>query len=193
MVYKVLPEVTIYTDGSCQPNPGHGAWAALLVFVVPSTGEVVEREISGYEHQTTSVRMEIAAAVYALRALKGPCVVTLHSDSLLVVNCGPKRWKRKANLDLWAQFDEAARGHELTTKHVKGHSGHSENERVDQLAEKTRLAGRGSWVPIGKPPPNNRGTEIEQLRIAQHADMLGDRDRMIDRPTPRFRSKVKRS
>lgn len=139
------PLVTIYTDGSCQPNPGPGAWAALLVFVSPSTGEVVEREISGYEARTTNNRMEISAAIYALRTLKVPCVVTLHSDSMLVVRRGGR--KRKMNLDLWAEFDEVGSRHDLTTRHVKAHSGHPENTRVDRLVELARISCGDRAVP----------------------------------------------
>ncbi|MBE2185741.1 MAG: ribonuclease HI [Rhodothermales bacterium] len=133
--------VLIFTDGSCSGNPGPGGWAALL------RSEPHEREISGAEGHTTNNRMELTAAVEALRLLKTPCRVTLYTDSQYVVKGMTEwigGWKRRGwtnsqkkpveNRDLWEALDTAAAPHAVTWVWVKGHAGHPENERVDQLA-----------------------------------------------------------
>jgi ribonuclease HI len=138
--------VTIYTDGSCSGNPGPGGWGALLQFESP-TG-VIEKELSGGEPLTTNNRMELQAALEALTALSEPCRVSLHSDSSYVVNAFNKGWikgwkkrgwktsakKPVLNQDIWKPLIEAASVHEVAWIWVKGHAGHAENERVDQLA-----------------------------------------------------------
>jgi ribonuclease HI len=149
-----VPQVEIFTDGSCSPNPGHGGWAALLRFVVPSTGEIIERELTGYDPKTTNNRMEMMAAIIGLEALTRRCQVTVYSDSKLLVR-GATEWMKKwrangwrtkkpdllgkrgrpvANIDLWTRLGRAMKGHDITWKWVRGHNGHRENERVDQLA-----------------------------------------------------------
>ena len=136
------PKVTVYTDGSCQGNPGPGGWGAILRY----GGR--EREISGGEADTTNNRMELKAALEALRALTEPCQVTLFTDSEYLRKGitewlpGWKRrnWRRKggklANVDLWMKLDEEISRHEIQWRWVRGHAGHPMNERVDKLARK---------------------------------------------------------
>lgn len=135
------PNVTIYTDGSCQGNPGPGGWAAILKY-----GKH-EREISGGEKDTTNNRMELRAALEALRALTEPCRVTLYTDSeylkkgitLWMPNWKRRNWRRKggklANVDLWMKLDEEIQRHEIHWRWVRGHAGNVMNERVDKLAK----------------------------------------------------------
>ncbi|OIP95244.1 MAG: ribonuclease HI [Thiomicrospira sp. CG2_30_44_34] len=136
-----MQEVEIFTDGGCRGNPGIGGWGALLRF-----GNI-EKELSGSAQQATNNRMELTAAIEALRALKRPCKVTLTTDSQYVkngvsqwmANWKRNNWKTAAkkpvkNQDLWQALDEALAQHEVCWQWVKGHSGHSENERVDALA-----------------------------------------------------------
>jgi ribonuclease HI len=136
-----MQRVTIYTDGACLGNPGPGGWAALLV----ADGSL--REISGYESQTTNNRMELRAAVEALRALEDGTEVDLHTDSQYLrngMNEWLARWKRNGwrtadkkpvkNVDLWEDLDALAQRHVVRWHWVRGHSGHPENERCDALA-----------------------------------------------------------
>jgi len=136
-----MQEVEIFTDGGCRGNPGIGGWGALLRF-----GNI-EKELSGSAQQATNNRMELTAAIEALRALKRPCKVTLTTDSQYVkngvsqwmANWKRNNWKTAAkkpvkNQDLWQALDEALAQHEVCWQWVKGHSGHSENERVDALS-----------------------------------------------------------
>ncbi|MFU8825928.1 MAG: ribonuclease HI [Brevefilum sp.] len=136
------PEVTIYTDGACQGNPGPGGWAALLCY-----GKH-EKALSGGEQDTTNNRMELRAALEALRALKEPCQVTLFTDSAYLKRgitewlptWKKRNWRRKAgelaNVDLWMKLDEEISRHEIRWRWVKGHAGNTYNERVDRLARK---------------------------------------------------------
>ncbi|HPH95614.1 MAG TPA: ribonuclease HI [Anaerolineaceae bacterium] len=135
-----LTPVIIYTDGACSGNPGPGGWAALL-----RSGKH-QKEISGGEDQTTNNRMELTAAIEALRALNKPCRVLIYTDSEYLQRgvtewmAGWKRrgWQRKEgplkNADLWRSLDELLDVHTVEWQWVKGHAGHAENERVDQLA-----------------------------------------------------------
>lgn len=139
-----MKHVVIYTDGACVRNPGPGGWAAVLLC------DGVRREIAGGCRRTTNNRMELLAAIEALRALKRPCRVTLHSDSTYVVNGATGRlmyrWRTQAaNLDLWRLLDEAATGHAVSFQWVRGHAGDPENERCDELAE---AAARGEGLPV---------------------------------------------
>jgi len=132
--------VVIYTDGGCEPNPGTGGWGAVLL-----CGKHV-KELSGGEVHTTNNRMEMMAAVAALSALKRPCKVDLHSDSVYLVkgmtewihNWKRKQWHRGGklvkNLELWQQLDKLAQMHDVTWIWVRGHDGNYYNERCDQLA-----------------------------------------------------------
>lgn len=133
-------KVAIHTDGGCDGNPGPGGWAAVLRF-----GEHV-RELSGGEPATTNNRMELQAAISALMALKEPCDVTLFTDSEYLRG-GITEWlpiwkanhwrtadrKPVKNDDLWRQLDEVASKHKVNWQWLKGHAGHADNERCDQL------------------------------------------------------------
>jgi ribonuclease HI len=139
------PEVEIWTDGGCKPNPGPGGWAAVLRF----RGH--ERVLSGAEPATTNNRMELTAAAAALEALTRPCRVRLHTDSEYVRN-GVTRWhvgwvRRNwrnaagdpvANMDLWQRLLAAERGHAVEWRWVRGHAGDAMNLRVDRLATAAR-------------------------------------------------------
>ncbi|MBT3390726.1 MAG: ribonuclease HI [Chloroflexi bacterium] len=136
-----FPHVTIYTDGACSGNPGPGGWGVLLRFGSR------EKELSGGAGDTTNNRMELTAALEALRALTKPCQIDFYTDSEYLKNgitrwlAGWKRkgWKTSAkkpvkNQDLWQALDEAVQGHQISWHWVRGHAGQRENERVDQLA-----------------------------------------------------------
>jgi len=133
--------IEIFTDGACSGNPGPGGWGAILRF------NGVTRELCGGEAQTTNNRMELMAAISALNALKEPCEVDLHTDSSYVkdgISSWMENWKRRGwktadnkpvkNVELWQALDEARRRHKVTWHWVKGHAGHPENERADELA-----------------------------------------------------------
>lgn len=135
--------VVIYTDGACSGNPGPGGWGALLQY----KGQV--KELCGGELETTNNRMEMTAAIEAIRALKRRSVVELHTDSNYLKDGitrwldGWKRngWKTAArqpvkNQDLWLALDEAVSRHEIHWKWVRGHAGDPGNERADKLANK---------------------------------------------------------
>ncbi|EXJ11176.1 MULTISPECIES: ribonuclease HI [Nitrincola] len=135
--------VEIYTDGACKGNPGPGGWGALLRYA----GK--EKELYGGATNTTNNRMEMMAAVEALGLLKRPCKVILTTDSEYLrkgVTEWLKGWKKNGwktaskqpvkNADLWQALDEVIQQHEIDWRWVKGHSGHAENERADQLANR---------------------------------------------------------
>jgi ribonuclease HI len=121
-------EIIVYTDGACKGNPGPGGWAAILL-----CGDH-QKELSGGEPQTTNNRMEMMAAIKALQALTRPCVVKIHSDSQLVINTMTRNWKRKMNLDLWAELDRLTKIHKVEWIWVKGHASDPLNCRADELA-----------------------------------------------------------
>jgi len=138
-----MKKVDIYTDGSCKQNPGPGGWGAVLVY----NGR--EKEISGGEANTTNNRMELLAVINALELLKEPCTVTLTSDSKYVCDGMGKGWAagwrkrgwKKAdnspalNPDLWERLLQLCEVHDVTFVWVKGHAGHSYNERCDTMAQ----------------------------------------------------------
>ena len=145
--------VTIYTDGACSGNPGPGGWGAILTF-----GDH-EKELNGGEAHTTNNRMELMAAISALQALKRPCVVDLHTDSEYLRNgitSWIHGWKRNGwrtadkkpvkNVDLWKRLDAALAEHKVQWHWVKGHAGHSLNERADQLARDGLVAARAGAI-----------------------------------------------
>jgi len=153
-----VPELFAYTDGACSGNPGPGGWGALLV-AREGDAVVKERALSGGEAETTNNRMELLAAIAALEALERPSKITIVTDSAYVKNgltgwiTGWKRngWKTAAkkpvkNEDLWRRLDEAAARHDVTWEWVKGHAGHPENERADELAR----AGMAPFKPKKK-------------------------------------------
>ncbi len=143
-----MSKVTIYTDGAAKGNPGPGGFGSVLI-----SGRA-RKELSGGFLHTTNNRMEILAAAAALEALTKPCVVTLHSDSRYLIDSMTKgwllawkknHWRKKdkqpvKNPDLWQRLDAAAEPHQITWKWVKGHAGHAENERCDELANAAAYA-----------------------------------------------------
>lgn len=143
--------VEIYTDGACLGNPGPGGWAAVL-----QSGPH-RRELSGAEPATTNNRMELSAAIAALKALRRPCEVVLYTDSRYVMQGMTEwlaGWRRKGwrtasgkpveNRDLWEQLSEAAERHDVRWEWVRGHNGVPGNERADELARDAaaRIAAR---------------------------------------------------
>ncbi len=141
---RACKEVTIYTDGACRGNPGPGGWAAVLLY----NGH--EKEIFGREEMTTNQRMELMAALQALKVLKEPCRVRLHTDSAYLVNAFERGWLAKwqrngwktvngepvVNQDLWKALLEVACQQRVEWIKVKGHSSDILNNRVDLLARK---------------------------------------------------------
>jgi ribonuclease HI len=136
-----MKEIVIYTDGSCEGNPGPGGWAA----IVDEDGE--RRELTGGEPQTTNNRMEMMAVIQGLASLEEPAAVRVVTDSQYVVKgmqswihgWRRKGWKTAAgdpvkNRDLWEELDRVASPHRMTWEWVRGHDGHPENERADTLA-----------------------------------------------------------
>lgn len=143
--------VKIFTDGACKGNPGPGGWGALLRY-----GDI-EKEICGGEPDTTNNRMELTAAIEALKLLNRPCEVRITTDSEYVrrgvlewmANWKKRGWKTAAkqpvkNQDLWMALDEQLSKHKVEWRWVKGHSGHPENERADQLANQGVIKGQQS-------------------------------------------------
>jgi ribonuclease HI len=140
---RPLKIVDIYTDGACSGNPGPGGWAAILRY------KSNEKEISGFEKETTNNRMEMKAVIEALRMLKEPCSVKVHSDSRYLrdgITRWVPEWKRNGwitkakqpvkNRELWECLDDLSRKHRVEWVWVEGHSGHVENERCDELARR---------------------------------------------------------
>ena len=133
--------VEIFTDGACSGNPGPGGWGAILRF------GTVEKELSGGEALTTNNRMELMAAIKALETLKRSCAVDLYTDSKYVkdgLELWIKNWKARGwktadkkpvkNVDLWMQLESQLERHQVKLHWIKGHAGHPENERADELA-----------------------------------------------------------
>ncbi|MDO4361497.1 MAG: ribonuclease HI [Eubacteriales bacterium] len=149
-----MKEVTIYTDGACSGNPGPGGWGAVLCY------KGTEKELSGGEAMTTNNRMELTAAVYALKALKEPCRVYLYSDSKYLVDSLMKGWviawekrgwvkadkKPALNADLWQELLRLDKVHEITYHWVKGHADDDYNNRCDELA----VARRDEYAALGR-------------------------------------------
>ena len=136
-----MSDVQIFTDGACKGNPGPGGWGVLL------RKGTTERELSGAEPDTTNNRMEMTAAIEGLSALKRRCTVDLYTDSKYLIDGITKwlpGWQRRGwktaskkpvkNEDLWRKLAQLEAEHRITWHWVKGHAGHPENERADQLA-----------------------------------------------------------
>ena len=142
-----MKKVEIYTDGACSGNPGPGGWGAVLRYR-STDGQVYEKELSGGDASTTNNRMELTAFIEAVGLLKEPCEIRYCSDSQYVINGLEKGWAKSwrargwkkadkspaLNPDLWAKALDLAERHRITYVWVKGHAGHPENERCDQLA-----------------------------------------------------------
>jgi ribonuclease HI len=133
--------VEIFTDGACSGNPGPGGWGAILRY------GGVEKELNGGEPETTNNRMEMMAAIMAIEAVKRPCEIHLHTDSEYLrqgITTWIHSWKARGwktadkkpvkNVDLWQRLERAIETHDVHWHWVKGHSGHVENERADELA-----------------------------------------------------------
>ncbi len=140
-----MKSVEIFTDGACRGNPGPGGWAALLI--IELNGEAVEKLVQGAERDTTNNRMELTAAIEGLKSLNQPCEVSVTTDSQYVrqgITKWVSAWKKNGwktsqkkpvkNQDLWVELDRVIDTHQIEWHWVKGHSGHEENERVDQAA-----------------------------------------------------------
>lgn len=136
-----MKTITIYTDGACSGNPGPGGWGAILKY------NDLQKELNGGAADTTNNRMELMAAISALQSLKEPCQVDLYTDSVYVrdgISKWIEGWKRNGwrtaakapvkNAELWQELDAARKNHKVTWHWVKGHAGHPENERADELA-----------------------------------------------------------
>ena len=134
-------KVIVHTDGACSGNPGPGGWGVILDY------NGTRKELSGGEAQTTNNRMELMGAISALEALKRPCEVEMHVDSQYVKDGITKwihGWKKNGwktadkkpvkNAELWQRLDDALKLHKVSWHWVKGHAGHDENERADELA-----------------------------------------------------------
>ncbi len=133
--------VKIFTDGACSGNPGPGGWGAVLTYAT------TEEELSGYSEHTTNNKMELLAAISALESLSITSSVSLTTDSTYVKdgitkwihNWKKRNWKNSAgkpvkNIELWKRLDEVSAKHKVSWHWVKGHAGHAENERADELA-----------------------------------------------------------
>lgn len=141
-----MSEIFAWTDGACSGNPGPGGWGVLMR-AMDGARIVKQRELSGGEADTTNNRMELMAAICALEALSRATEITVTTDSAYVkngVSAWIHGWKRNGwrtadkkpvkNVDLWQRLDAAAARHQVTWKWIKGHAGHAENERADELA-----------------------------------------------------------
>ena len=141
--------VEIFTDGACSGNPGPGGWGVLLRY------EGVEKELSGFEAETTNNRMELMAAIVALEHLKRGVTAVVHTDSRYVhdgITEWLPRWKTRGwktadkkpvkNVDLWRRLEAALERHDVAWRWIRGHAGHAENERADALARAAIAAAR---------------------------------------------------
>lgn len=154
-----MPELFAYTDGACSGNPGPGGWGVLMI--ARDGGKVVKtRELKGGEAVTTNNRMELLAAISALEALNRDSAITVVTDSAYVkngVSTWIHGWKRNGwktadrkpvkNVDLWQRLDAAQASHKVRWEWIKGHAGHPENERADELAR----AGMAPFKPKKRP------------------------------------------
>ncbi len=166
------PEVTLYTDGGCEPNPGAGGYGAVVV------GDGQARELSGGFRLTTNNRMELFAAIAGLESLPSPSRVTLVSDSKYLVDAmsfgWAQRWRvngwwrtkkeRALNADLWERLLALCERHAVAFQWIKGHAGHAHNERCDALAmlalKEPGLPDDAGYIPPEEPPPSPAQLEL---------------------------------
>ncbi len=167
---KPVPEVAIYTDGGCIDNPGPGGYGVVLLH------KGHRKELSGGFRRTTNNRMEIIAAIKGLEALRSRCRVTIYSDSQYLVNAIEQGWARRwqshgwrrnrqeraINPDLWERLLSLIDKHEVRFTWVRGHAGHPENERADELA---RTAALGKHLAVDE--------MYERTPLADPADLFG--------------------
>jgi len=155
-----MAQLYAYTDGACSGNPGPGGWGAILI---AREGDAVvrERTLNGGEALTTNNRMELMAAIAALEALERPSAITVITDSAYVkdgITTWMVNWKRRGwrtadnkpvkNVELWQRLEAAADRHKVTWQWVRGHAGHPENERADELARE----GMAPFKPVRAAP-----------------------------------------
>jgi len=169
-----LPDVEIYTDGGCEPNPGPGGYGVVLLH--PKTRQ--RKEASGGFRLTTNNRMEIFAAIKGLELLNQPCKVTLYSDSQYLVKAMTEgwviEWKRKdwwrtnrerpENVDLWRRLFALCETHQVEFRWIKGHAGDAENERCDRLCA---AASNRPNLPVDEGYENKPETDAERPRLTQ--------------------------
>jgi len=184
-VEQTLSRVEIYTDGGCDPNPGPGGWGAVLIF----GGQT--KEISGADPHTTNNRMELTAAIEALKVLQRPCDIVLHTDSQYLrrgitewlPQWQARGWRRAngqpvRNQDLWQDLAQEIERHQVDWRWIKGHSGHRYNERADRLAAQARRrllarsAGGGAPEGANADLPTDFGS-LPQVDIYARACALG--------------------
>lgn len=169
-----LKKVLIHTDGGCSGNPGTGGWAAILNFTTHTV------EVSGGEPFTTNNRMELQAAIGALSALTEPCDIEIFTDSSYLksgMTAWLRNWKLRGwrtldgqpvkNEDLWRELDGLTRTHRLAWRWVKGHAGHAENERCDQLAGEEIAKMRGKIAGKETVVAQFDSTPVRAVRLAQ--------------------------
>jgi ribonuclease HI len=178
-----LDNIQVYTDGGCDPNPGPGGWGAVLIFGLKT------KDLSGADPDTTNNRMELTAALQALRALTRPCSITLHTDSRYLQR-GITEWlpgwqnhnwhkangRPVENMDLWKELAEEITRHQVDWQWVKGHTGHPLNERADQLATEARNAlvhHKVAARPIPARAPSISPEQLPSVTIYTRACALG--------------------
>ena len=145
-----MKSITLYSDGSSLGNPGPGGWGTILEF----NGHI--KELSGADHLTTNNQMELIGVIEGLKALKEPCDVSIYSDSKYVVqginewlsNWIKNNWKTASkkpvkNQELWQDYIKVSKEHKINANWVKGHAGHTQNERCDELARKEAIKLKG--------------------------------------------------
>lgn len=184
--------ILAYADGSCEGNPGPGGWGVVIV-----TPEGTHR-LSGGDSHTTNNRMELTAAIEALRTLDSGTPVILRSDSQYLVRTMNDGWRRSKNQDLWQELDEQAARHRVRFEWVRGHAGDPLNEEADALArEATRTAAAGRTLrrpkiaalktrgaaaremPATKAPPGYGSDEIDREIIGKLTPVLGEGERVL--------------